>query len=163
ASAPDPRGGSWGSGDTILFGTASYGLYGVSSSGGTVSAVTSRDVSQQEGSHRSPEFLPDGKHFLYTVRSSVIERSGVYAGSLDGKTKKLLIRGNTNALYSPSGYILFMDGDTLMGQAFDAERLELRGQAFVVEGQVGLSSVTSGAASVSAAGILAHAGTLVGS
>jgi hypothetical protein len=34
------------------------------------------------------------------------------------------------ALYAPSGHVLFLDGDTLMGQTFDAERLELRGQAF---------------------------------
>jgi hypothetical protein len=42
--------------------------------------------------------LPDGKHFLFTVRSGQTEQTGVYAGSLDGKTKKLVIRANTNAL-----------------------------------------------------------------
>jgi hypothetical protein len=47
-----------------------------------------------------------------------------------------------------------------MGQAFDVEHLELRGPAFILESHVGLSSVTSGAFSVSGAGILAHSGTL---
>jgi len=56
--------------------------------------------------------------------------------------------------------MLFMDGDTLMGQAFDADRLELRGQAFVVEPRLGRSSLGNGAVSVSGAGILAYAATL---
>jgi hypothetical protein len=161
ADAPDPRGGSWGPDETILFGTGSQGIYRASASGGTATRVTEVNVSRQEGSHRTPEFLPDGKHFLFTVRSGQTEQTGVYAGSLDGKTKKLLIRGMTNALYSPSGHLLFMDGTTLMGQAFDAEHLELRGQAFILEGHVGLSSSPSGAVSVSGAGILALAGTLL--
>ena len=56
--------------------------------------------------------------------------------------------------------MLFLDGDTLMGQAFDAERLELRGQAFLVEGGVGRSSTGTGSYSVSGTGTLAYAGTL---
>ena len=47
-----------------------------------------------------------------------------------------------------------------MGQAFDAERLELRGQAFLVEGGVGRSSLGYGPFSVSGAGTLAYAGAL---
>jgi Tol biopolymer transport system component len=160
ADAPDPRGGAWGPDDTILFGTGSQGIYRASASGGTVTRVTELNISTGEGSHRTPEFLPDGKHFLFTVRSGQKEQTAVYAGSLDGKTKKLLIPGLTNALYSPPGYLLFMGGDTLMGQAFNAERLELRGQAFVLEDHVGLSSIPNGAFSVSRAGILAHTRTL---
>ena len=86
--------------------------------------------------------------------------TGVYAGSLDGKTKKLLLHGNTSALYASSGHLLFVDGDTLMGQAFDPERLELRGQAFVVDGGVGRSSLGTGSFSVSGTGTLAYAGAI---
>ena len=130
ADAPDNRLASWGPDDTILFSTGITGILRVSSSGGMVTPVTELDTSRQEGSHRFPQFLPDGRHFLFMVRSNLADQAGAYAGSLDGKTKKLLVRGNTAALYVPSGHVLFLDGDTLMGQAFDAERLELRGQAF---------------------------------
>ena len=160
ANVPDNRGASWGPDDTILFSRGITGILRVSSSGGMVTPVIELDASRQEGSHRFPHFLPDGRHFLFTVRSSVADHTGVYAGSLDGKTKKLLIRGNTAALYAPSGHVLFLDGDTLMGQAFDADRLELRGQAFVVEGGVGRSSTGSGSYSVSGTGTLAFATTL---
>ncbi len=160
ANVPDNRLASWGPDDTILFSTGITGILRVSSSGGMVTPVTELDTSRQEGSHRFPQFLPDGRHFLFMVRSRLADQAGAYAGSLDGKTKKLLIRGNTAALYVPSGHVLFLDGDTLMGQAFDAERLELRGQAFVVEGGVGRSSTGSGSYSVSGTGTLAYAGTL---
>jgi Tol biopolymer transport system component len=160
ADVPDPRGGSWGPNETILFGTGFEGISQVSASGGTPQRLTEPDLSRQEGSHRNPEFLPDGKHFLFTVRSGHPEQTGVYAGSLDRRTKKLLIHGSTNVLYASSGHLLFMDGDTLMGQAFDAEHIQLRGEAFIVEGHVGLSSIPAGAFSISAAGILAHAKTL---
>ena len=57
--------------------------------------------------------------------------------------------------------MLFLDGDTLMGQAFDAERLELTGQAFLVEGGVGRFGAGNGISySVSATGTLAYAGAL---
>jgi eukaryotic-like serine/threonine-protein kinase len=160
ASVPDSRPASWGPDDTILFSTSTTSILRVSSSGGMVTPVTELDVSRQEGSHRFPQFLPDGRHFLFTVRSSVPDQTGVYVGALDGKTKKLLIRGNTTALYVPSGYVLFLDGDTLMGQTFDAERLELSGQAFLVEAGVGRSSTGFGSYSASGTGRLAYTGTL---
>jgi eukaryotic-like serine/threonine-protein kinase len=160
SNVPDNRQASWGPDDTILFSRGTTGILRVSSSGGMVTPVTELDASRQEGSHRFPQFLPDGRHFLFQVRSSLADQTGVYAGSLDSKTKKLLIHGYTTALYAPSGHMLFLDGDTLMGQAFDAERLELRGEAFLVEGGVGRSSLGTGSYSVSGTGTLAYAGTL---
>ncbi len=160
ADIPDYRQASWGSDETILLSRGTTGILRVSSSGGIVTPVTELDASRHEGSHRFPQFLPDGRHFLFSVRSSLADQSGLYAGSLDGKTKKLLIRGSTATLYAPSGHVLFLNGDTLMGQAFDVERLELTGQAFLLEEGVGRSSMGNGSYSVSAAGTMAYAGTL---
>jgi Tol biopolymer transport system component/predicted Ser/Thr protein kinase len=156
----DPRGGAWGPDGTILFGTGALGIFRVSSSAGAGTPLTERDTTRQEGSHRFPEWLPDGRHFFYSVRSSLKEQQGVYAGSLDGKTKKLLFRGLTSALYSPSGHLLFEDGDALMAQAFDAQHLELRGQPFVLDDHVARTSFGNVPVSISRAGILAHAQTL---
>ena len=160
ASVPDDRGASWGPDDTILFSRGTTGVLRVSSSGGMVTPVTELDASRKEGTHRFPQFLPDGRHFLFSVRSSLADQTGVYAGSLDGKTKKMLIHGSNPALYAPSGHLLFLEGDTLMGQALDTERLELRGQAFLVEGGIGRSSTGTGSYSVSGTGTLAYAGSL---
>jgi Tol biopolymer transport system component len=116
------------------------------------------DSSKQEATHRYPQFLPDGRHFLFTVLGKT--QGGVYAGSLDGKTKKLLIRVNTNAVYVPPGYLLFVDGDTLLAQAFDAARLEVSGQSFLVAERVGRSSAFDCAISASRTGALAYAGII---
>ena len=154
----DPRGGSWGPDDTILFADGSSPIYRVSSAGGPVTAVTQLDAAGQEGTHRWPYFLPDGNHFLYNVRSALDEQRGIYAGSLDGKTKKLILRFDSGAFYASPGYVLYLDGDSLLGQRFDADRLELSGQPFSVVGQVGHSTTGQVAVSVSAAGTMAHAG-----
>ena len=155
---PDPRGASWGADDTILFGTGSGGVYRVAAAGGTPKAVTSLDTSKQEGSHRWPQFLPDGQHFLFTARSGLAEQRGLYIGSLDGKTRKLLIRADGNARYAAPGYVLFLNEDTLLGRSFDHERLELTGQPISVATRVGRNSRGDGAFSTSSAGTLAYSG-----
>jgi Tol biopolymer transport system component/predicted Ser/Thr protein kinase len=154
---PDFRGGSWGSDGTIIFGNGNRSIYRVPAAGGAATPVTTIDASEKEGSHRWPHFLPDGRHFLFSVRSDLADRRGVYAGSLDGSVKKLLIRVDSNALYTSPGYLLFLDGNTLVSQPFDAERLELGSQPFPVADQVGRWSSGNGAFSSSRSGTVAYA------
>ena len=47
---------------------ANDGLYRVSQDGGAVERVTQVDSSRHE-QHLGPHFLPDGRRFLFTVRS----------------------------------------------------------------------------------------------
>jgi Tol biopolymer transport system component len=159
-SATDVRGGTWGPEDTILFASGTEPISRVNSAGGKTTPVTVIDASSQEATHRNPYFLPDGHHFLYSVLGGRPDQSGVYAGSLDGKTKKLLVHVNTSAIYAPPGYLLFVDGDTLLGQDFDAERLELKGQPFLVAEHVGRNTAFMSAVSASRTGTIAYAGTL---
>jgi eukaryotic-like serine/threonine-protein kinase len=107
-TASDFRGGAWGPDDTILFASGTGPLYRVTSAGGPNTPATF--VAQN--SYRFPQFLPDGRHFLHLALSS--EKSGVYAASLDDKNTKLLVRTNTNGVYAPPGYLLLVDGDTLL-------------------------------------------------
>jgi Tol biopolymer transport system component len=156
---PDPRGGAWSPDDTILFGTGNRSVYRVPPSGGAVAPVTRLDADRKEGSHRWPHFLPDGRHFLFTVRGEGVDHRGIYVGSLDNETRKLLVHADSNALHVPPGYLLFVEGGTLLGQRFDADRLELSGQPFTIEGRVGRASNGLGSFSASRAGALAYAGT----
>jgi Tol biopolymer transport system component len=152
----DFRGATWGPDDTIVFASGTESMYRVSSAGGPATPVSI--MAPQEGSHRFPRFLPDGRHFIYVALSS--EQSGVYAGSVDDKSKKLLVRSYASAVYAPPGYLLLVDGDTLLGQVFNAERLEVRGQPFLVAEHVGRSSAFQSAISASRTGALAYAGTI---
>jgi eukaryotic-like serine/threonine-protein kinase len=157
----DDRGGTWGPEDTILFGSGTEPILRVNSTGGKTTPVTVIDASNQEGTHRYPHLLPDGHHFLYSItHSSRQGQNGVYVGSLDGKTKELLVHVNTSAVYAPPGYLLFVDGDTLLGQGFDAARLELRSQPFLVAEHVGRTTAYMSAVSASRTGTIAYAGAL---
>jgi serine/threonine protein kinase/WD40 repeat protein len=139
--------GAWGRDGVILFGNGDSGgrtLSRVAATGGEVRLATTLDVSRQEAGHDYPQFLPDGRHFIYLVQSARPENSGIYAGSLDSKETKRLVSTQTNAAYagspSGSGYLLFTRDDALMAQAFDAARLELTGAPLPVTQPVSISS-----------------------
>jgi Tol biopolymer transport system component len=158
--APDARNGSWNREGTIIFAPTFNGaLYSISSGGGTPVQVTELDPSQQETSHRWPQFLPDGHHFLFFARSQHGAVSSTYVGSLDRKDKKLLLRNPSNAIYTSPGYLLFVRESTLMAQAFDSKNLSLRGDAAPI-GQGVLVNAPYSRAILSASdnGVLAYGG-----
>jgi Tol biopolymer transport system component/tRNA A-37 threonylcarbamoyl transferase component Bud32 len=156
----DFRGGTWGPEDTILFVSGIGELLRVNSAGGKTTPVTTINTSHNVETNRTPHFLPDGNHFLYSIQAGMAEQTGVYVGSLDGRTKKLLIHVATSAVYVPPGYLLFVDGDTLLAQGFDVERLEVKGQPFVVAERVGRNSALMSAVSASATGTIGYAGAI---
>jgi Tol biopolymer transport system component len=132
ADAPNPEGGSWNHGETLLFVPEwGKGLYQVAASGGDPVPVLELDKSKYQSCHR-PKFLPDGKHFLYHAHAPDPAFSGTYFASLDGKENRLLRKGELfNATYG-SGYLLYVLNKTLMAQAFDPERGQLKGDAHTV-------------------------------
>ena len=79
----------------ILF-TSINGLVRVAESGGAVTPVTTLDASRGEVFHDYPQFLPDGKHFLYYVSCTKPENNGIFVGSLDSKERKLVLSANSN-------------------------------------------------------------------
>jgi serine/threonine protein kinase len=157
----DFRGASWGAGDTILFAAGNASMMSVNAAGGIVAPVTTIDSARHEASHRNPQMLPDGRHFLYSIFGASREVNGIYVGSLDGKTKKQLIRVSTNAVYAAPGYVLFVDGDTLLGQRFDPARAELESQPFLVAEHVGRDTAYMSGVSASTTGTIAYAGPIV--
>jgi Tol biopolymer transport system component len=158
AGISDPRGASWSPDGTILIGSGQTAIYRVRAAGGTPEFLTELDRSRQEGSHRWPQFLPDGRHYLFTVRSGLEEQRGIYVSDLDGTIRRRLIRSDADAKYVAPGYLLFLDGDTLVSQAFDTNRLELAGQPVPIAARVGRAGSGNGVFSASSAGTLAFAG-----
>ncbi len=158
AASTADGGGTWNRDGVILFSTGpGSAILRVSSAGGSATPVTSMDASQQAISHAWPYFLPDGKHFLYTIIASNSENSGIYVGSLDSKDTKLILKAHSSALYAPQGYLLFNRVGTLLAQPFDADRLELKGDAIPIAEGVQFNSANAKAAvTVSAAGVLAY-------
>jgi len=84
-----------------------------------------------------PEFLPDGRHFLYNQVGSTAERNRVLAGTLDSKEVRTLGIHGSRTEYSPAGYVLFVSEGTLMAQPFDARRLAVTGEPFPIAERIG--------------------------
>ncbi|HEY6122690.1 MAG TPA: protein kinase [Pyrinomonadaceae bacterium] len=133
---PSNYSGAWSRDGTIIFsrGVAS-GLYGVPAAGGMPIQVTTVDTTRNEIEHIWPYFLPDGRHFLFLARNAQPENSGIYVGTLDSKKVTLLLHAHSSVAYAPPGYLLFVRESTLMAQGFDADTLELKGDAFSVAEQ----------------------------
>jgi serine/threonine protein kinase len=153
--------GSWNAAGTILFDTAVAGpLWRVSASGGQPSVLQlGLGGSNQD---KSPQFLPDGQHFLfYLGRFSPQERgvSGIYLGSLGGEQpKRLVLAEETNlagAAFLPPNRLLYIKQGSLVARQFDLARGELSGDAIRVAAATSADYVVLGF-SVSSNGDIAY-------
>ena len=127
--APVGRGGAWNSSGTIIFAaTTTVALSTVPESGGTPAELTQLSTADSENSHRWPQFLPDGKHFLYFARSDTPENSGIFVGSLGSKERRLVVHNAWPGIYA-RGYLLFLRDDNLMAQPFDTSKLAVNGNS----------------------------------
>jgi eukaryotic-like serine/threonine-protein kinase len=136
---PVGRGGTWNTDGVIIYNAWNDGpLLQVPATGGTPRALTALDVTRHENSHRYPIFLPDGRHFLYFIRSDNREIRGIYVGSMDRpQDRTLVITSDFNGVYSPgpdrqSGHLLWLRNGALVAQPFDLERFSILGEAVTV-------------------------------
>jgi Tol biopolymer transport system component len=158
------RGGAWSPEGVILFCPRPIGiLYQISATGGAPAPVTSLDEARAEVAHGFPQFLPDGRHFLYLAAGSRPGGSSIRAGSLDSPHSKVLLSADTSAAYAPalrghSGSLLFVHDGALMAQAFDWQRLELSGERTVIVPQVRFERWNQARFSASSNGVLLYQG-----
>jgi serine/threonine protein kinase/Tol biopolymer transport system component len=152
------RGATWNKDGVILFAPGNQGLFSVKAAGGGKPVqVTKLNPAKQEIDHTWPDFLPDGRHFLYFSRTATSEGRGIYVGSLDSSETKFVLKSTVQAIFAPPGYLLFMRQGVLVAQRFDPNKLEVQGDPIpVTEGVRYLASVGNFQASVSANGILAY-------
>jgi serine/threonine protein kinase len=152
-----PRGGSWSRNGVILFTpNVDTPLYRVPANGGTPVAVTEFDDAHKEKSHRWPQFLPDGTHFLFLGRSVDQQHMGVYVGSLDSKAHRLLVNTGFAGVYA-SGDLLFMRNQTLFAQPFDTAKAELHGEPIALPDRVPeISGISAAVFSASQNGTLVY-------
>jgi Tol biopolymer transport system component len=159
-----PGGGAWNRSGIILFAPGQGStLYRVPANGGKPQPVQALNAAKFERAHLWPQFLPDGKHFVFFVLSGSQTATGVYTGSLDSPGYTMLFQSETNAVYSApaaagkSGYLLYIRGRSLMGVGFNAGGLKLSGMPRVLQEDVGaVRSLSLAPISISANAILAY-------
>ena len=142
-------GATWNRDDVILFskGLVVSPLWRVPASGGVPVAVTPVAKGNESGidltgTNAWPQFLPDGKHFVWL--SGAQGAPGLYVGRLDSdETKRLmdfprgrLGAGDRTRGWYTDGYLFFVRRQALMAQRFSLERFDLLGEPIRVVGEV---------------------------
>jgi Tol biopolymer transport system component len=152
--APTGRGGTWNDRGVIVFASGiNDPLRKVAVSGGMPSAVTSIEM-PRENSHRWPQFLPDGRHFLFWAGAGT-GPAQLKVASLDSAGTVTLGPADTNGAYS-AGHVFFKTSAGLMAQPFDASALKKTGEPIPI-----VSPIVSDGGSAFASFSASTNGTLV--
>jgi Tol biopolymer transport system component len=155
--APTGVDGSWSpEGVILLDGTGPDPIYRISAAGGTPVVAVKAEASRKEVQVGWPEFLPDGRHFLYMAANQKTEESSYRLGSLESSETKPFAPAQTMLAYAPPGYLLFVKDRTLVAQRFDAKALKTQGEPVPLAEQIGTDAVGLARFSVSRDGVLAY-------
>jgi Tol biopolymer transport system component len=124
-------GAFWAANDTIYFGSGK-GVFKVPAGGGSPVAVTKLDPRNSEIQQGFPQLLPGGKALLFVVRTTEeasVDNADIWAVTLATAQRKLVIKSGTDPHFTRSGHLVFLRAGVLFAVAFDAERLEVKGEA----------------------------------
>jgi Tol biopolymer transport system component len=127
-------GGTWSRDGVIVFASSSDAspLYRVPAAGGTPVAATK--LAADDRTQRNPQFLPDGRHFVFFARTTTSH--GIYAGSLDSPDTKRLLDSDGKAIVVPPDLLLFARNGALLAQHVNLADMTARGEPVPVTGQV---------------------------
>lgn len=154
AEAPQPHGGSW-YGQSILIARAG-GIYRIDlEKNAEVSQVTRIDQSLGDFQHGWPEFLPDGRRFLFVNRSSRTERTGIYVASIDGDAPRLVMPAFSRVKYV-DGHLVFVRQGMLMAQRFNRSTASLEGEPATLANRIRYHPASDAAFDLSDTGVLIY-------
>ncbi len=147
--------GSWSADGTILYAhSGAAPVRRIAATGGEPVEVTRLDPPRQSG-HRAPQFLPDGRHFLFYALGTP-EASGLYLGSLDGGTPVRLTAADSGGGFLPPDQVVFVRQGTLLARRLDLSSGALTGDPVTLAEGVRAEGIARGGFSVSAAGSVAY-------
>jgi eukaryotic-like serine/threonine-protein kinase len=154
----DARGGTWSGEGQILFADAYGGLSRVAATGGVPTRVT---IPADEPKHQLdswPQFLPDGRRYLYLRQAgpSIEVGATAYLGTLAGESPRKLVSGVFNALFVAPDRLVFTDSTLTNVQRVDLDRGQMIGEVEEFSADVD-RHLGHAALSVSRSGTLAYA------
>ena len=114
-------GASWGSDNTIVYGSRGIGIMRVSANGGTPDCI----VKEKSGALAMPQVLPGGESILYNTAVGANQFSVVVQSLKSYKPKELF--AGVGARYLPTGHIVYGVGNNLLAVPFDTNKLEVAG------------------------------------
>jgi hypothetical protein len=108
--------------------------------------VTDHLFTAEDRSHRWPEFLPDGNHFLFWAGNfggvKGERLSGIFASSLEGKERKLVTLAHSSFAVDSNVLFYANDEQQLVAVAFDVNRATISGGTRVIANTVAFQPST---------------------
>jgi len=112
--------GAWAPDGTIIYSRVPDGLMRVRPFDGEPEILLDPYPDRDGDRVVFPSFLPDGRRFLFLLfEAEGGGATGVYMGSLDSNEFKLVLPVASNAVYIPSGMLVFSRAGGLQAQRFD--------------------------------------------
>jgi hypothetical protein len=129
-SIGEARGASWAPDDTILVAMRRGGLVRVPAAGGDPTVVATPEDDRE---YWYPQLLPGGRAVLFTASYPELDAGDILVLDLETGTRRLVQRDGVAGRYVPTGHLVFVRGGDLWAVRFDLGRLEVDGEAGVVE------------------------------
>jgi len=156
ADTPTGSDGSWSADGVILLdGRGSDPILRIPAAGGEPKPEVKSEITQNATGVGWPQFLPDGKHFLYVVVGQD-NKSRLMVKALDSAESKQVLETPSRVQYVEPGYLLYVKEDTLVAQRFDVGRFELQGEAVPISEGLGIDAVGLAHFTASNGGTLAY-------
>ena len=155
--APTGADGTWSPNGVILFdGRGSDPIYRVAAAGGTPVIAVKPETARNEALVGWPEFLSDGRHFMYLAMNQKPEDTAYRVGALDSADTQPLASAQTQLAYAPPDRLLFVRDQTLVAQRFDEKAMKTTGDPVPLAERIGTDSVGLATFSISREGTLAY-------
>ena len=131
--SPPRSSATWGQG-VILFGRggappptgrAGLSLWSVPDTGGT--PVPLGGDAQRDAPEDFPQFLPDGRHFIYLKETAEVADRRIMLGSLDAPNRQELVKSSFKARYVRGGHLIYIRDGVLVAQHMDVNKAALDG------------------------------------
>src|SRR5262245_8807262 len=144
-SALGTPGGTWNrAGDILFYGGRNNTLASIPASGGEVVQATERNVALFDENHLNPAFLPDGRHYLLSIRGGPDLQFQVWVGALGTNERRPLLKDVANVQYAPSrsgnsGYLVYVRNGKLIAQRFNVDSQTIVGTTMTIAEGVGVT------------------------
>jgi dipeptidyl aminopeptidase/acylaminoacyl peptidase len=127
----------------------------VSSGGGAAEAATDASGATTGGNHRFPQFLPDGKRFIFSSTLGSAETNGVFLASLDKTPPTRLVATPGVGRFAPPSTLLAIGQGALQAYHFNPDSGKVEGEPTIVA-QGFTSAASNSVFTVSSTGVLAY-------
>jgi serine/threonine protein kinase/Tol biopolymer transport system component len=128
------RGGTWNADGVILFASASMApiMRVSSSSSGGVAEPATQTSAETGPAHRYPQFLPDGRRFVFYSALGTSETNGMFLASLDKTPPVRLVSSQGIGRFVPPATLLTFAQDALQAYPFDVKTGRVQGEPQIV-------------------------------